>query len=115
MLGTFPSCYTCGDGGVLRVLLLSLQEVAEGGEEEPGDADEEKQQAEFLVAVGESEGDALKAGGVSGQLEYPRQLEDAEDLDDILQSAWRHVVRHRVEEESGVVRELGEQRVSLTD
>ena len=40
-----------GDGGVLGLLLLSLDEVAEGGEEEASDADEEDEQAELLVAV----------------------------------------------------------------
>ena len=83
-----------GDGVVLRLLLLSLDEVAQRGEEEAGDADEENleeeeeeveeeemeeeeveeeeveeeghQQAELLVAVLQGEGDGLEAGGVPG-------------------------------------------------
>ena len=48
-----------GDGGVLSVRLLSLYEVAEGGEEEAGDADEENEQAELLVTVLQGEGNRL--------------------------------------------------------
>ena len=55
-----------GDGGVLGVLLLPLDEVAEGGEEEPGDADEEDQQPKLLVTVLEGEGDGLETSGMSG-------------------------------------------------
>ena len=46
-----------GDGGVLGVHLLPLDEVAEGREEEARDADEQDQEPELLVAVPQSEGD----------------------------------------------------------
>ena len=45
-----------GDGGVLCVLLLPLDEVAERGEEQARDADEQDQQTELLVTVLQGEG-----------------------------------------------------------
>ena len=53
-----------GDGRVLRLLLLPLDEVAQGGEEEAGDADEENEQAELLVTVLQGEGNGLQASGM---------------------------------------------------
>ena len=46
-----------GDGRVLGLVLLPLDEVAQGGEEEASDADEEDEQAELLVAVLQCERD----------------------------------------------------------
>ena len=53
-----------GDGRVLGLLLLPLDEVAQGGEEEAGDADEENEQAELLVTVLQGEGNGLQASGM---------------------------------------------------
>ena len=53
-----------GDGRVLRLLLLPLDEVAQGGEEEAGDADEENEKAELLVTVLQGEGNRLQTGGM---------------------------------------------------
>ena len=64
--------------------------------------------------MSESEGDALETCGVPGQLEDPRQLEDTEDLENVVQPALRNVVRHGVGEECGVVRYLEGVRVSET-
>ena len=53
-----------GDGRVLGLLLLSLDEVAEGGEEEAGDADEEDKQSQLLVAVLQRERNRLQSSRV---------------------------------------------------
>ena len=59
-------------------------EVAEGGEEEPSNADEEEEQAELLVAVPQGEQHGLETRGVAGQLQDAGQLENTEHLGKII-------------------------------
>ena len=73
-------------GGEARILHLCLDEVGKTGEDEAADADEKDEESELLVAVLECVGDGLKAGRVSGQLQYSRQLEDPEHLEDVFHS-----------------------------
>ena len=77
-----------GDGGEAR-LLVQLYVVAETADDETGDAHEEDEQPELLVAVLEGVGDGLETRGVPGQLQHPGQLEDPEDLQDVVDAARR--------------------------
>ena len=75
-----------GDGGVLRVLLLPLDEVAERGEEQARDTDEEDQQTELLVTVLQGKGYGLKSSRVSCQFENASKFENSEYLENVIKT-----------------------------
>ena len=70
-----------GDGGEGCVGHLPLREVAERGEDEHPHGHEHEEQPQLLVAVPDGEAQALKPGGVTGQLQDPQDPHNPEGLD----------------------------------